>query len=386
MKQRSHFLNSLIITLVVFSSSLFAGTILGQSTGPNLHTYVVVSLPGALPGQAESDLNTQFGSPYHLATITSQDEQDFIAGLLDDSGAFGQFWLGGEQNPLSTTIPGANWTWVTGETWSYTNWSAGEPNDFNGPASEQQLGMVSDRSWAWNDQSNNWFIYGYIAESSTATIQIDIKPGGDDNCINLGSNGVVPVAILGSAEFNVQSVNQSTVRFEGASPKAKGKSGNLGSFEDVNNDGFTDLVLHFSTQDLGLVESDTEGELTGSLYGYTMIVGSDAVCIVPPSLEKGSIGSMMPMDYQLAPNVPNPFNPSTRITYTIPEEANVTLDVYNVRGERVATLVNALQPQGLYTIMWSGTSDSGSLVPGGIYMARLSAGSFTQTIRMVLLK
>jgi hypothetical protein len=246
--------------------------------------------------------------------------------------------------------------------------------------------MWSFLGWQWNDEGGNYEVGGYVAESSTAIIQIDIKPGGDDNCINLGSKGVVPVAILGSAEFDVNSVNQSTVFFEGASPKAKGKSGKLGSIEDVNNDGFDDLVLHFPTQNLSLTESDTEGELTGALYEYTMIVGTDAVCIVPPALEKDSIDEMAPMDYQLAPNVPNPFNPSTRITYALPEQASVTLDVYNVRGERVSSLVNAVQPQGVHSIMWNATNESGQAVPAGLYIARLTAGSYSQSIRMVLMK
>lgn len=386
MKSKSIFLKSILFSFAILVPSLFAGTVVDQAVAPNLHTYVIVSLPSAYQGQAESDLVSLFDSNFHLATITSQEEQDFVAGLLDANGQGGQFWIGGVQDPITTPGAADNWSWVTGEAWSYTNWDPTEPNDFNGPGTEQYLTMWDSYGWGWNDEGGNYVVGGYIAESSTATIQIDIKSGGDDNCINLGSNGVVPVAILGSAGFDVHDVNQSTVVFEGASPKAKGKSGNLGSFEDVNSDGFTDLVMHFPTQELGLVESDTEGELTGMLYAYTMIVGTDAVCIVPPSLEKNGIGQMAPLDYQLAPNTPNPFNPSTRISYTIPEEANVTLDVYNVRGERVATLVNAIQTQGVHTVHWNGTNDFGQAVPGGLYIARMSAGSFAQTIRMVLLK
>lgn len=79
----------------------------------------------------------------------------------------------------------------------------------------------------------------------TISVEIDIKPGSFPNSINLKSKGVVPVAILGSASFNVDDVAVNTVTFTGASPVRF-------SFADVNLDGYVDLVFHFRTQDLQL--------------------------------------------------------------------------------------------------------------------------------------
>jgi hypothetical protein len=115
----------------------------------------------------------------------------------------------------------------------------------------------------------------------TVTVAIDIKPGSDTNCVNLGSEGVVPVAILGSATFDVTTVDQTTLELAGNRARVKGKSGNIGSFEDVNNDGFLDLVVQFPVEGLNLTDSDVEATLTGTLLDGTPIEGTDDICTVP---------------------------------------------------------------------------------------------------------
>lgn len=111
-------------------------------------------------------------------------------------------------------------------------------------------------------------------------VTIDIKPGSDPNSINPDSNGVVPVAILGSADFDVTTVDPSTVMLAGATVRVKGKSGNAGSYEDVNGDGFTDLVVQVYTTELEL--GDGMAELTGETYDGVSIHGTDSIRVVPP--------------------------------------------------------------------------------------------------------
>ena len=110
-------------------------------------------------------------------------------------------------------------------------------------------------------------------------VEIDIKPGGPSNTINLNSNGVVSVAILGSEDLDVSEIDQETLRFAGASPKAKGKSG-IGSFRDVNGDSYEDLVVHFLTQDVQLSQGSQQATLTGQLLDGTALLGIDDVRIV----------------------------------------------------------------------------------------------------------
>ncbi|NIM20733.1 MAG: T9SS type A sorting domain-containing protein [Candidatus Latescibacteria bacterium] len=88
----------------------------------------------------------------------------------------------------------------------------------------------------------------------------------------------------------------------------------------------------------------------------------------------------------LAQNYPNPFNPSTTIKYSIRERAHVSLNVYNVAGQLVRTLVNEEKPAGEYTKGWNGRSDAGESVSSGVYFYRIVSKNFTQTKKMILLK
>jgi hypothetical protein len=114
------------------------------------------------------------------------------------------------------------------------------------------------------------------------TINIDIKPGSDPNSINLGSKGVIPVAILSSDDFDASTVDPLTVKLADAEVKVKGKSGNVGSLEDVNGDGLLDLVVQVYIEGLALTAGDIEAELTGETFGGIPIVGSDSIRVVPP--------------------------------------------------------------------------------------------------------
>jgi len=87
--------------------------------------------------------------------------------------------------------------------------------------------------------------------------------------------------------------------------------------------------------------------------------------------------------YYLAPNYPNPFNPSTTIRYHLPRASRVKLQVYNPLGQVVRTLVEAQQPAGRYTVQWDGRDDSGRQLPAGVYFYRLKAGQFEQVRKCV---
>ena len=104
-------------------------------------------------------------------------------------------------------------------------------------------------------------------------VAIDIKPGSDPNSVNPRSNGVIPVAVLGSTDFDAMQVDFSTVTFgpDGASPKHDGH------VEDVNDDGFMDMTFHFKTQETGIVCGDTDAALNGETFDGTAITGADRV-------------------------------------------------------------------------------------------------------------
>lgn len=96
----------------------------------------------------------------------------------------------------------------------------------------------------------------------------------------------------------------------------------------------------------------------------------------------------LPKAFALSQNYPNPFNPSTTVAFDIPEgkEVNVRLNVYNMRGQLVRTLVNELKSEGSYQIQWDGTDNYGRRVSSGVYFYRITTGEFSQTRKMVILK
>ena len=96
-------------------------------------------------------------------------------------------------------------------------------------------------------------------------------------------------------------------------------------------------------------------------------------------------GPALPQGFALGQNYPNPFNPSTIIPYQLPTAAQVRLEVFNVLGQRVATLVNEERPAGFHTAAWDATNAAGQAVAAGVYMYRLTAGGQQHTRRMVLI-
>lgn len=113
-------------------------------------------------------------------------------------------------------------------------------------------------------------------------VEVDIKPGSYPNSINPDSNGVIPVAILTTADFDASTVDPQTVTLEGANARGKGKSGTYGSMEDVDGDGDLDLVVQV-VNEINWDVNNMVATLTGMTWDGIPIIGSDSVSFVPPS-------------------------------------------------------------------------------------------------------
>jgi len=94
----------------------------------------------------------------------------------------------------------------------------------------------------------------------------------------------------------------------------------------------------------------------------------------------------VPTKFALGGNYPNPFNTATVIAYEIPKNAHVKIEVFDVTGHKVKTLVNEEQTPGFRTVVWDGTDDLGNEVASGIYIYKLTSGKFVQTRTMMLSK
>ena len=121
-------------------------------------------------------------------------------------------------------------------------------------------------------------------------------------------------------------------------------------------------------------------------HKYNIFGDPTIVLKFDPLASAKPINKDIPSDYMLSQNYPNPFNPSTKIKYSTPESvknemSNVKIIVYDILGREVATLVNEQQSPGNYEVIFNANK-----LPSGTYFYQLTAGSFVQTKKMLLLK
>ncbi len=103
----------------------------------------------------------------------------------------------------------------------------------------------------------------------------------------------------------------------------------------------------------------------------------------PTSVEDGEV---LPFSFALDQNYPNPFNPQTTIRYHVAQDADVKVEVFNIMGQRVRTLVDQKMKQGTYTVVWNGDNNRGEIVSSGIYFVKMSTGFFKQIRKMTLVR
>ncbi|MFH2036028.1 MAG: T9SS type A sorting domain-containing protein, partial [Candidatus Zixiibacteriota bacterium] len=96
--------------------------------------------------------------------------------------------------------------------------------------------------------------------------------------------------------------------------------------------------------------------------------------------------NVLPSDFKLYQNYPNPFNPATIIKYSLTHKERVQLNIYNILGRKVKTLVDRIESAGQYEIVWDGTDDSHHDAASGIYFYRIIIGNGAKTRKMILLK
>jgi hypothetical protein len=96
--------------------------------------------------------------------------------------------------------------------------------------------------------------------------------------------------------------------------------------------------------------------------------------------------SIIPAQFFLTQNYPNPFNPTTSISFGLPKDSDVKVEVFNLLGQKVRTLLNGQERAGYKTIIWDGKDEAGKGVASGVYFYKVNAGNFNDTKKMTLLK
>ncbi len=158
-------------------------------------------------------------------------------------------------------------------------------------------------------------------------------------------------------------------------------------------------VLHFTTLSSGTtatVSIDTTDAYIsdfyfqfGEFFNYLKIYPAFAPGTV--SIDLGTAvdeetASQMPMEFRLEQNVPNPFNPTTAIAYTLPERSHVRLEVYDILGQRVRTLVDDVLPPGNHSVVFDGSDGNGRPLATGVYLYVIKTDRMTQSKKMLLMK
>jgi hypothetical protein len=213
-----------------------------------------------------------------------------------------------------------------------------------------------------NNDSHNISVYSNLGNGSFGnrvnypTAAYPLNAAIADFDLDGESDVVVTCQASGEVMFlkgNGDRTLQSAVRY-GAGPGASGLA-----VADFDNDGDPDLAVGAGYKDkIMIIENVAEPQ----------DIGDDEIGIVP---EK----------YQLLSNYPNPFNARTTISYTLAKESDVRIDIYNILGEKVAALDGGHQAVGKHSLIWDADRLS-----SGLYFARLSGESRSQSVRMILLK
>jgi hypothetical protein len=105
----------------------------------------------------------------------------------------------------------------------------------------------------------------------------------------------------------------------------------------------------------------------------------------PTAIVRESIDAF-PQVFALHQNYPNPFNPTTNITFEVTGTELVNIEVFDILGKKIKTLVNDEFSAGSYTVDWDGRSENGFQLSSGVYVYKMNAGDFTQIRRMVFMK
>jgi hypothetical protein len=250
---------------------------------------------------------------------------------------------------------------------------------------------------------------------------MDIRPGACPNPFNMNKSdiapsdnpqkgGVLPVAILGAANFDVRDVVRSSVRLEGIAPLFDKKP----HYEDVSRpassaepcacategrDGYPDLLLKFSDREIALAIESAGAParggtytltLTGALSDGTPFRAEDCVVLVgmpdpKPDDRPDDRPNDKPGDRRRKPELlaasPNPFNPTMSVEYYLPERQRVKISVFDASGRMAAVLVDGVQSAGDHVARWQASGFS-----SGIYFCRLEAAGVVSTKKIVLLR
>ncbi|HTK81785.1 MAG TPA: T9SS type A sorting domain-containing protein [Bacteroidota bacterium] len=261
-----------------------------------------------------------------------------------------------------SNYPTATHAWMAGDIYSYYKLSptaleflgVQQASGFqqksinNPPAVLMQLPLTSGTSWTSTYDDTTHFTIGGSNITSVAHVVADFTADA-----------------FGSLTFPSSTVYQAVRVKVDRHTTTNGHTGRLITYEFMTKEGATVTV----------VPSDTTQPSTGS------ISVSATSWYEPTAVSVTELPGVIPQAFSLGQNYPNPFNPVTAINFSVPVSEYVSLSIYGLLGNQVATLVSGQLAPGSYSAQWDGSGAA-----SGVYIYRMTAGTFTETKRLVLLK
>jgi hypothetical protein len=189
-----------------------------------------------------------------------------------------------------------------------------------------------------------------------------------------GDNGISGTAALYDIRYSVTSINSDNWAgcSQAVNEPAPQPCGNPETFTISNLNPDTWYFIAIMTAD--------------EAYNWSDLSNIIAVKTLPLSLDVDADENNIPADFHLAQNFPNPFNPSTKIEFSIPVTAHVTISIFNILGQETATILDEIKPAGNYSITWDGVDSYGQKVSSGIYIYRINADDYTDYKKMALVQ
>jgi hypothetical protein len=251
---------------------------------------------------------------------------------------------------------------------------------------------------ASNNENSIVFQDIYISANFTIdTFSVDVKITDDDGIIlSVTPVGDVEYTTLSNKEVRIYYEDQAspfcsatgdnkekiaTVKYRVSCPPSGAK------ISDSGPGGGSSVTISTEFNDESIV--DMVGETAHSHFvdiDPHNVTGTCGGGIINPPIERANDDGAIPDEFALLSNRPNPFNPSTHIAYNLPTASQVLIEVYNITGQRVKTLVNEYKAAGRHEVSWNGTDEYGRGVSTGIYLYRMMADGFQDSKKMILMK
>ncbi len=251
-------------------------------------------------------------------------------------------------------------------------------------------GINSDNLYVIQQTQNGGYILGGYSESGISGDKTDVNMGNTDYWIvkleTLTDNippatptitsisafqGGVKLEWTQIVEQDLSHYNIYRSKLDGFNPSSSNKIAivdkSLTYYNDVSNiDSYEVYYYKISAED----NTSNESEISDQATVTTL----------------NTLNEKLATNYILNQNVPNPFNPSTTINYSIGSDSYVKIEIFDISGKLISTLQNNFQTKGWHSVVWNGNDKQGKSVPAGIYLGKLTSGNKIRTIKLMLVK